>query len=157
LKDPGKTLEQKRFALRYPVHLLEDLHMPLHVGDNSDRGGNDTQIRFFDRGSNMHRLRNSDMIARAGNSERFWLNDLAVLDTEQDRSAWIVGTVEEWATECLLVACVAYLVPGTDKRMKPDQKLGDEYQAANLPMARRRLCQARVRVASILNEAFGEN
>ena len=66
LKDPKRSIEDRRFALRFFIHCIEDLHMPMHVGDNHDRGGNDTQVRFFDRGSNMHRLWDSDMIERAG-------------------------------------------------------------------------------------------
>jgi hypothetical protein len=49
--------------------LVEDIHHPCHVGDNRDRGGNDTQVRFFDRGSNMHRVWDSDIIERAGTTE----------------------------------------------------------------------------------------
>jgi hypothetical protein len=35
--------------------------MPLHVGDNHEKGGNLTQVRFYDRGTNMHRLWDSDI------------------------------------------------------------------------------------------------
>ena len=56
LKDKTKSVEDRRFALRFLIHCVEDMHMPMHVGDNHDRGGNDTQVRFFDRGTNMHRL-----------------------------------------------------------------------------------------------------
>ncbi|MGO9920744.1 MAG: S1/P1 nuclease [Isosphaeraceae bacterium] len=45
-------------------------------------------------------------------------------------------------------------MPGTDKRLKSGQKLGDEYQAKHLPAVRRRLCQAGLRLAWVLNEAF---
>jgi len=51
LKDPNKPVAKRQEALRFIVHLVGDLHQPLHVGDNHDRGGNDTQIRFFDNGS----------------------------------------------------------------------------------------------------------
>jgi len=53
LKDPSKSVEDRRFALRFVIHLVEDLHMPLHLGDNHDKGGNKTQVRFYDRGTNM--------------------------------------------------------------------------------------------------------
>jgi hypothetical protein len=98
------------------------------------------------------------MIERAGNTEEFWLADLAALDTEQNRAVWMAGggTVEDWATESLLAARAAYQVPGTDKRLKSGQKLGSEYVAANLPVARRRLCQAGVRLAMVMNEALGQ-
>jgi S1/P1 Nuclease len=42
LKDKTKTVEDRRFALRFLIHSVEDMHMPMHVGDNHDRGGNNT-------------------------------------------------------------------------------------------------------------------
>jgi hypothetical protein len=66
------------------------------------------------------------------------------------------GTVEDWATESLLAAREAYLIPGTDKRLKSGQKLGEECQAKHLPVVRRRLCQAGLQLAIVLNEAFAE-
>ena len=130
--------------------------MPLHVGDNHDKGGNRTQVRFFDRGTNMHALWDSGMIERAGHTEQFWLAELAKLDTPENRDAAMRGTVEDWATESLLAARAAYTVPESGKRLKPGQKLGDAYVAANLPVVRRRLYQASIRLAMLLNEAFPE-
>ena len=152
--DKSKSIEDRRFALRFLVHCLEDMHMPMHVGDNHDKGGNQTQVRFFDRGTNMHALWDSSMIERVGTTEDFWLNDLAALDTPEARDAATKGTVEDWATESILAARQAYQVPETGVRMKSGQKLGDAYLQANLPVVRRRLYQAGVRLAMVLNEAF---
>ena len=69
LRDPSRPVEERRFALRFLVHLVGDLHQPLHVGDNHDPGGNDTQMRCFTRGSNMHRVWDSDGIERAGRDD----------------------------------------------------------------------------------------
>jgi S1/P1 Nuclease len=66
VKDKSKSVEDRRFALRFLIHCLEDMHQPCHVGDNSDKGGNQTQVRWFDRGSNMHRVWDSGIIERAG-------------------------------------------------------------------------------------------
>ena len=157
LKDPTRSVEERRKALRFLVHLVGDLHQPLHVGDNSDRGGNDTQIRFFDRGSNMHRLWDSDLIEWNTRSEDVWLAELAELDTPEARAMAMRGTVEEWATESLTAARGAYLVPTTGQRIKPGEKLAKAYFDANLPVVRRRLCQAGLRLAWVLNQAFAEN
>ena len=104
LKDKTKTVEDRRFALRFLIHCVEDMHMPMHVGDNHDRGGNDTQVRFFDRGTNMHRLWDTDMIERVSKDEDFWLTVLDALDLQGNRQEAMKGTVEDWATESLLVA-----------------------------------------------------
>jgi hypothetical protein len=85
VKDPARSVEDRRFALRFVIHLVQDLHMQLHVCDNRVEEGNPTQVRFFDRGTNMHRLWDSDMIARAGDYEEFWLADLAAMAMPEAR------------------------------------------------------------------------
>ena len=82
------------------------------------------------------------------------LADLAELDMPGNREAAIKGSVEDWATESLMAARVAYQVPETRKRLKPGQKLSDAHVNANMPVVRQRLYQARVRLAKVLNEAF---
>ena len=154
VKDQHKTIEERRFALRFLIHCLEDVHMPLHVGDNHDKGGNQTQVRFFDRGTNMHRLWDSDMIERTQRSEDAWIADLAALDTAENQQEAMKGTVENWATESLLAARQAYQVPEAGQRLKAGQKLGGAYLKASLPVVRRRLYQGGVRLAMVLNEAF---
>ena len=55
-KDKSKPIKDRRFALRFLIHCIEDMHQPCHVGDNHDKGGNQTQVRWFDKGTNMHRV-----------------------------------------------------------------------------------------------------
>jgi hypothetical protein len=105
----------------------------------------------------MHRLWDSDMIERTSPSQEAWLASLARLDTPEARAAATKGTVEERATESLLAARQAYQVPETGMRLKPGQKLADAYVEANLPVVRRRLYRAGVRLARVLNEALQED
>jgi hypothetical protein len=128
----------------------------LHVGDNRDRGGNDTQVRFFTRGSNMHRVWDSGIIERAGRDEDAWLADLSAMDTPEARAKAISGSVEDWATESLLAARGAYQDTATGMRIRPGARLGDVYQDANLPTVRRRLYQGGMRLATLLNGTFPE-
>ena len=69
LGNPDSPLEERRLALRFVVHLVEDLHQPCHVGDNHDRGGNDTQFRWFTRGSNLHKVWDTGILERASGDE----------------------------------------------------------------------------------------
>jgi hypothetical protein len=154
LKDRSRPQEERRFALRFLVHLVEDLHMPLHVGENHDKGGNNLQVRWFDRGSNLHRVWDSGIIDRAGRGEDGWLADLVEMDTPLDRSDAEAGTVEDWARESLLAARAAYQDPATGRRIMPGAKLGDAYQQTNLPVVKQRLYQAGVRLAMVLNEVL---
>jgi hypothetical protein len=124
LKDSERSVEDRRFALRFLAHCIEEIHMPLHVGDNNDKGGNQTRVRFFDQGTNIHRLWDSRIIERVSDKEDFWLTDLTALDTAENRVAWMGGTIEDWATESLLAARQAYQVPETGRRLKPGHIAG---------------------------------
>jgi hypothetical protein len=74
--------------------------MPMHVGDDHDRGGNDTQVRPFDRGTNMQW--DGGLIQRLSNSEDYWLKELTVLTSAQTPDTTAEGSVEDWATESIL-------------------------------------------------------
>ena len=41
LRDPNASLADKQLALRFVVHLVGDLHQPLHAGKCCDKGGNE--------------------------------------------------------------------------------------------------------------------
>ena len=42
---------QEQLYLKMLVHLVGDLHQPMHTGHLSDRGGNSVPVRFFGRGA----------------------------------------------------------------------------------------------------------
>ena len=44
------------------MHIVGDLHQPLHVGNGKDRGGNDVKLDFFWESSNLHRIWDSGII-----------------------------------------------------------------------------------------------
>jgi nuclease S1 len=119
------------------------------------KGGNTLQVRWFDRGSNLHRVWDSGIIDHTGWGEDGWLAGLIARDTDEARGNAQMGTVEDWATESLLAAREAYQDPTTGQRMKPGAKMGEAYQAQGLPVAKRRLYQAGARLAWVLNEASG--
>ena len=48
-------------ALKYVVHLVADVHQPLHAGFFDDRGGNSYQLQAYDRGTNLHALWDTGM------------------------------------------------------------------------------------------------
>jgi hypothetical protein len=130
------------------------MHQPCHVGDNHDRGGNDTQVRYFDRGTNMHSLWDGGMIERVSRDEDYWLKELSSLSSPQSPQGVSAGTVEDWATESLLAAREAYQDPLTGKRIKSGTKLGFGYHNKNLPVAKERMRLAGLRLARVLNECF---
>ena len=62
LKDENASREDQAFHLKLLVHLIGDLHQPLHVGIAEDRGGNDIKVTWHYKKSNLHRVWDSEMI-----------------------------------------------------------------------------------------------
>lgn len=154
LVDPRSNRAEKREALRILVHLIQDVHQPLHVGENHDRGGNDLQVQFFRRPRTLHQVWDSAILQHHIGDETAWVREVNALATPEAARAWAKGSVVDWANESLAAAKTAYIDPTTQSQMRSGARLGPEYQDVALPIARRRLAQAGTRLASVLNGAF---
>jgi hypothetical protein len=64
LKNPSATKQEKQLALRFIVHIIGDLHQPLHVGNGADRGGNDRKVTFGREETNLHSVWDTTLIER---------------------------------------------------------------------------------------------
>ncbi len=79
---------QRLVALKWLIHLVGDIHQPLHVGLASDKGGNLFQLRSFSRGSNLHAFWDSDFIRhRAGGLSRLMGDAKAAIHSEDPSTA----------------------------------------------------------------------
>jgi hypothetical protein len=154
LQNPKTSKDEKQQALKYLIHFIADMHQPSHAADNDDKGGNQTQVRFFNKGSNLHRLWDSQLIEYKSENEQDWLRDINSLATPQNVSQWSKGTPEDWATESLQIAKEAYCLPGIKTVMKSGTKIGDDYCRFALPIIRKQLAKAGIRIAWVLNEIF---
>ncbi len=154
LLNPKAARKEKQLALKFFVHFLEDLRQPVHVGDNGDRGGNDLQLRWFDVGTNLRRLWDSQIIERYSRDEAQWAQELNALATKEKSIEWLRGSPADWATESLAAAKLLYRQPGTQNLLKPGTKLSEEYYQFALPIVRLQLARAGVRVAAMLNQIF---
>jgi hypothetical protein len=54
LKDKSAAPAKRAEALRFVVHFVGDLHMPLHSSDNNDLGGNCVPVNYFRRRPRAH-------------------------------------------------------------------------------------------------------
>lgn len=145
---------QRRDALRFFIHFVADVHQPLHVGDNDDRGGNNTQVQFFGEGTNLHRLWDSGLIEHTRDNDRAWAERVRRRIPAEQVKRWIDAPVEDWATESLEIARTAYEGVRPGARLEAGSRLGTAYFETHLPTVERRLAQASVRLAHELNEMF---
>ena len=147
LRDPEAPAEERRLALRFAVHLVGDLHQPLHAGNGTDRGGNDFEVRWFRSPSNLHRVWDSGMIDGQKLSFTEWAAWLGARLTPERIAAWSDADAETWIAESTALR---------DRIYPEGSDIGWSYQYEHLPEVRTRLSQAGVRIAAWLNETFAE-
>lgn len=144
-------------ALAFMVHFAGDIHMPLHSGDNADRGGNDVETAYgIAPGLNLHSIWDSALAERAITAadpplvRRYSAAERAVLagggPAEWGRESWELARGFVYAN-----ALGRDIVAGE----KPDRAaLTQEAIAAAIPVAERRIVQAGLRIAALLDNAF---
>ena len=155
LSDRSRPKKERQRALLFFVHFVSDIHQPLHVGDHDDHGGNDTQIRFFDEGTNLHRLWDSDLIHRIGGDDRAWAARVERDITPETIKEWSKGSVDDWADESLQVAKLAYRpLDDAPKIIPRGYKLGESYLVRAEPILKKQMARAAVRLANELNAIF---
>jgi len=147
IKDENSTKEDKVFYLKMLVHLMGDLHQPMHIGRAEDKGGNTIQVQWFNRGTNLHRVWDSDMINHyqmtyselAENSDKISKEQVKFLQK---------GTIVDWANETQTYAVKAYASTNSG------EKLGYRYMYDNFGLVRSQLQKGGIRLAKVLNELF---
>jgi hypothetical protein len=148
LRNPAISREARAEVLRFLIHFMGDLHQPLHVADNHDRGGNQRTVYLEGDSTNLHKVWDGQILEHQGLTESAYL---AVLQKEMDTMdvrALKEGSVVGWAMEGHRIAVEhAYRLPR-------DGRIGDAYIRENRPLIDHALIAAGVRLAKVLNEAF---
>jgi len=152
-------------SLMFLAHFVGDVHQPLHVGYEADEGGNTIIIHWYRRKTNLHHVWDVSIIETA--MKDFYNNDLnSMLEAIQvnitdgwsdEVDGWEkcrnkkVTCANTYALESIQLACrYAY------KDVEQNSTLGDEYFFSRLPIVEKRIAQAGVRLALILNRIFDQ-
>jgi len=145
LRDPEAARGDRVEALRFLVHFVGDVHQPLHVGRREDLGGNRVLVLWFDEPANLHSVWDSRMIE----SEELSFTELAgFIDhpTPEEVAAWQATGYPDWIAESFALREEVYDLG--------DRRLGYRYGYEKLPIVRKRLLQAGVRLAGLLESIF---
>jgi hypothetical protein len=166
LGDPRARLRTRNEALKWVVHLVGDIHQPLHVANRGDRGGNRVQVSFFGErdnppyGSlNLHAIWDVHMLARLvaeRGGERVLVS--APIATA-DRRGWEQGSISDWIAESHALArerayAALPVAASCGDRIAGVVVLGEAYYASAAPVIDLQVRKAGVRLARVLNEAL---
>jgi hypothetical protein len=138
-------------ALKYLVHLVADVHQPLHAGYGEDRGGNSYQLQAFMRGTNLHAFWDSGLIraleqdtevmtARLGSS-----NASTARRQELERAGGTFNAAQAAEESCRIVG-----QPG----FYPGRLVDQAYIQRFTPIMEQRLQMAGARLAVLINLAL---
>ncbi|MDN3579399.1 S1/P1 nuclease [Mucilaginibacter flavus] len=148
LKKPATNKANKLLYLRMLIHIVEDVHQPLHTGHTSDKGGNDVKVQWFGKDSNLHSVWDSQLI---DNQQLSYTEYAAMVNhtTAAERAALQKAPISEWWYESNQIAEKLY----TD--VKPNENLTYKYNFKYIGLLNQQLLKAGVRLAGVLNQIFG--
>ena len=148
LKSDTLSAQQEKEYLMMLVHLVGDLHQPLHVGTGTDRGGNDVRVLWMGDSSNLHRVWDSDMIDSKQLSYTELARYLNLRATPTLVQNWQSANPDRWLSEAMDLRPGVYDFP-------KNKRLGYQYAYREFPVVEEQLLKAGVRLAGILNEIYG--
>lgn len=149
LQEGNLSAKEEAEKLKMLIHLVGDIHMPLHVGTGDDRGGNDVRVEWFWDASNLHRVWDSGMIDESQLSYTE-LSTSINHPTEQQLNMWQKDDVLDWARESMELRKQVYDLP-------EDKSINYEYMYHNFDTVEKRLLQAGVRLAGLLNNIYANS
>lgn len=153
--DRTRPLEERREALLFLAHFVEDIHQPLHVAHPDGRGGNDTLVYWFGRERNLHQVWDDGIPGRfldRGYGWGWllgpgWSRHAKKLAQAPFPDHWLaVESPEAWAAESLDVA------REHTYGVLSGMSLESAYYDQTAPVAMERIHQAGVRLAAMLEE-----
>jgi hypothetical protein len=135
----------RRLALHFVAHLVGDMHQPLHAGRITDRGGVDIPVSYRGQTTNLHFFWDTNLVELETENEAEVVKRLTANLTGEERLKWQDGDPKQWTDESLmLVRSHGYNTGGS-------VELSDDYVEKARPVVRRRLLQAGIRLAWLLN------
>jgi hypothetical protein len=149
---------ERATALRVLIHLLGDIHQPLHMADNADRGGNNLYVKMSDTGERyrLHELLDTILVKELIAPQR--TRDYAMSLTRRYQSQledWQRGKISDWAQQSheLAVTHTYGSLPGfaCNRRSGHTIVLTNAYLQDVRRYLPEQLTKAGVRIAAVLN------
>lgn len=149
IKSGKLTPEQENVRLRMLIHLVGDIHAPMHAGRLSDRGGNNVIVKFFNQDTKLHSLWDTALVEAAHKwSYTEWEQQLNRYCTADRKAEIAKGSPKDWLNESHTIAKEIY------SASQPKSKLSYDYIAYFTPTIEQRLLAGGLRLAKILNELY---
>ena len=153
LSDPSLDRQKRLQALAFFMHFTQDIHQPLHVGYQHDRGGNAVTVQWLNEKKpiNLHWVWDTGLLTAVKKSSTQYFALLNKI-SDDEKKLWQDSTFTDWAMESKLLRVHAYQFNHPPNSQLPI--LDKAYVDKNQPVFERRLLMAGVRLANELNRIF---
>ncbi len=148
LKTNILTPEQRLFNLRVLIHLVGDVHQPMHVARPDDKGGNTVKLQWFNSPTNLHTLWDSKLVDFQQLSYTEYVQSIN-FTTKQQRKEWQSESIVDWICQSHNYTEKIYA------ETKPDVNHSYDYNFKFIGILNQQLLKGGVRLAGVLNEIFG--
>lgn len=148
LKNKQTPLDKKQMYLRLVIHIVGDIHQPMHVGRKEDLGGNKINVLWFNEPTNLHAVWDEKLITFQRLSYTEYTTSINYTDKKL-RKQWQQQPMSEWLFESYQIADKLYA-----GITQPNQKLSYRYNYDHIDTLNLQLLKGGVRLAGILNEIF---
>jgi hypothetical protein len=146
LKTTKSPNSEKIIALRFLIHLIGDLHQPLHIGYPEDLGGNSIKVNWFGNKTDLHHIWDDEIIK---------LEELSYTEYTKKLNILSVDTIKTWqSTKPLTWARESRIYMPKTYDFKEKKYWEFEYSYKHLEFLNTRLKQAGIRLAGHLNKIF---
>lgn len=147
LKSKSLSKEDEQFYLKMLIHLVGDMHQPLHFGLKEDKGANDFKVKWFNQPTNLHRVWDSQMIDSYNMSYTELSDNLQELSKSEIKTIQS-GTLMDWVEENRELTREVY------KSATPDENLSYRYMYDWFGTVKTQMKKAGIRLAVILNDIY---
>lgn len=140
--------ETEALYLKMLIHLVGDMHCPMHAGRRTDRGGNSVPVKFFNSQRKLHGIWDSDIVESAHKwSYSDWHEQVDRLKRREKKFV-VDGTPLEWFNETHAAAMQIY------EDTPAETVVSYDYIAKYAPVVEEQFMKGGLRLARLLNEIY---
>ena len=155
LADPNTDADEQRIALQFLLHLIGDLHQPLHASNDDDLGGNTKTVAATGvAAGSLHRYWDTVLVERLNRRPETIARTLVRTMTPAQIRSWSQGDATSWAMQSFEIAKLYTYGDLPERRDDGTYALADDYTKHSTNLVARQLARAGVRLARVLNEAL---
>lgn len=135
------------------VHMVGDLHCPMHAGRLSDRGGNGVKVKWFGQNTNLHSVWDSKIVESARKWHYTEWTEQLDRKSRKFKKEVVKGSYEEWFNRTVENAASIYEYVENLDQENPNLSYQFVYDFS--PLLDESLLLGGYRLAYVLNTIFG--